>query len=288
MSLHVGGVTLAKRLRHSARGLASKKIATHVLSAMRASQTGALGGTDPEVRTNVAVAAFAGDGRDLRLVGSGLGANRGWEWWSALASGEVECSPEVLELALMASARSMDPRASVEAIQLSLTPPKSWSLYGASGLDECRTVRAALDAGVTEVIRVLEAEACIRVWTPGPDGTPRPVRVRGVSLAGFSCLHSASGAGDPHLHAHMVICAADAAIAKAIDTLELVNASGRLAWTDGSWAPWWAPRQSEGQEQIPAYRWQSTLSPEASLNAGRGVGLALCLGAITSNTPHCN
>ncbi len=233
MSLHVGGVTLAKRVHHSARGLASKKIATHVLSAMRGAQTGVAGVADPEIRTNVAVNAFAGDGRDLRLVGSGLGANRGWEWWSALASGEVECSPDALELALMASARTMDPRASVEAIQLSLTPPKSWSLYGASGLDECRLVRAALDAGVSEVIRVLEAEACIRVWRSGPDGNPRPMRVRGVSVAGFSCLHSASGAGDPHLHAHLVICAADAATGKAIDTLELVNASGRLALASG-------------------------------------------------------
>ncbi|MGH7692790.1 MAG: AAA family ATPase, partial [Candidatus Dormibacteria bacterium] len=235
MSLHVGGVTLAKRVRHTARGLASKKIATHVLSAMRGAQAGDLGVTDPEVRTNVAVNAFAGDGRDLRLVGSGLGANRGWAWWTALASGEVECSPEALELALMATARTMDPRATVEAIQLSLTPPKSWSLYAAAGLEECRVVRAALDAGVTEVVRVLEAEACIRVWRPGPDGQPVAIRVRGVSLAGFGCLHSASGAADPHLHAHMVLCAADAATGKVIDTLELVNASGRLALASG-WA----------------------------------------------------
>ncbi|MGH7442224.1 MAG: hypothetical protein ACREKE_06065, partial [bacterium] len=164
MSLHVGGVTLAKRVRHSARGVASKTIATHVLSAMRAAQAGAGPVGNVEVRTNVAVNAFAGDGRDLRLVGSGIRVNRGWRWWAALGSGELECSPDNLELALMASARTMDPRASVEAIQLSLTPPKSWSLYAASGLEECRAVRAALDEGVSEVIRVLQAEACIRVW----------------------------------------------------------------------------------------------------------------------------
>ncbi|MGH9132115.1 MAG: AAA family ATPase [Acidimicrobiales bacterium] len=233
MSLHVGGVTLAKRVRHSARGVGAKKIAGHVLSAMRAAQASTRCGTDPEVRTNVVVNAFAGDGRDLRLVGSGLVSNRGWQWWTELASGEAKSTPDNLELALMASARTMDPRATVEAIQLSLTPPKSWSLYAASGLSECRAVRTALDAGVTEVIRVLEAQACIRVWSPGPDGTPVALRVRGVTLAGFAALHSASGAGDPHLHAHVVLCAADGVTNKVIDTLELVNASGRLALASG-------------------------------------------------------
>lgn len=61
--------------------------------------------SDPKARTNVAVNAFAEDGRDLRLVGSGLRRNRGWDWWGALASGAVELTLTHLELAVTASAR---------------------------------------------------------------------------------------------------------------------------------------------------------------------------------------
>lgn len=130
MSLHSGGVTLAKRLRHRARGLAAKRMATDLLSAMRAQEDG------------------PGPAGEVEVHGDG-------DSWTRLGNAAERPSPGALELGPRASALTGDLR--VAAIQTTGNPPGSWSSDGTAGPDELTLVRRVQDAGASEVLRVSEA-----------------------------------------------------------------------------------------------------------------------------------
>ena len=146
---------------------------------------------------------LAGQGRRTWSLASGGDNERAL----ALSAAPASSGNAEKDARAVAEWLAQDSRPNVETIAMSAVVPlpKTWSLLAMGDEDLRLKLQAAMPAAAQAYLDALQQESLVRIFDRSMGPGHEEVRERPRTLRGWSAGHGISGAGDPHLHLHILV-----------------------------------------------------------------------------------